>query len=185
MKNKKLIKNTRILCNIAMLTAVAFVLGLYSVRVGLGIKMSFKFLPVFICAALYGPIPGGICGAASDAVSYIINPVGAYLWQYTLIEFLYGLSFGVFFKNSSGLNKTNIIKAFICITLNTVLLSIFANAYVLKDLINRGYIETIVYRMPSTLVNMLLRYVGIFVALKIMPVLRKAAGIENNSCQSF
>ena len=47
------------LCNIAMLT-VAFVLGLYSVRIGLGIKMSFKFLPVFLCAALYGPLGGGI-----------------------------------------------------------------------------------------------------------------------------
>lgn len=178
MKNKTLLKNTRMLCNIAMLTAVAFVLGLYSVRIGLGIKMSFKFLPVFLCAVLYGPIGGGICGAVSDVLAFLINPTGVFLWQYTVIELLYGVSFGLFFKNASGLNKTNVIKAILCITLNTVLLSIFANAYVLKNLINRTYIDTIIYRMPSTTVNMILRYIGIFAVLKIMPVLKKAAGIE-------
>lgn len=182
---KTLTKNTRTLCNIAMLTAIAFVLGLYSVRIGLGIKMSFKFLPVFVCAALYGPIGGGICGTVSDVLAFLLNPTGAFLWQYTLIEFLYGVSFGLFFENASGLNKNNVIKALICVTLNTLLLSICANAYVLKDLINRSYIETIIYRMPSTLVNMVLRYVGIFAVLKVMPMLKKAAGFQNNSAKAF
>ena len=90
------------LCNIAMLTAVAFVLGLYSVRIGLGIKMPFKFLPVFLCAALYGPLGGGICGAVSDVLAHIINPAGPFLWQYTLIEFLYGVSFCFFSKMRSA-----------------------------------------------------------------------------------
>lgn len=172
MTKNQLIK-TKQLCTVAMLIALSFILGAFSLRIGVGIKVSFKFLPVFLCSALFGPLMGGLCGALSDVVSYIVNPVGAFLWQYTLIEFLYGVSFGLFFYKKSGLNVENIIRLVICISINTVLLSTLANAYILKDLIGRTFIETIIYRTPSTIINMLFRYVGIILVLRFMPLFKK------------
>ena len=165
--------NTKQLCIIAMLIAISFILGTYSLRIGVGIKVSFKFLPVFLCSALFGPIFGGLCGALSDIVSYLVNPVGAFLWQYTVIEFLYGLSFGLFFYNRSGINFKNIIRLVICITLNTILLSSLANAYILKDLMGRSFYETLIYRIPSTTINMIFRYIGIIFILRFMPIFKK------------
>jgi len=167
------IYSTKKLCIVAMLIAISFILGTFSLRVGVGIKVSFKFLSVFLCSALFGPLMGGLCGALSDIVSYIVNPVGAFLWQYTLIEFLYGVSFGLFFYNKSGITANNIVRMIICISLNTILLSTLANAYILKDLMGRTFIETIIYRTPSTIVNMLFRYIGIILILKFMPLFRK------------
>lgn len=173
MQNKS-ITITKKICAVAMFTAIAVILGAYSLRIGVGIKISLKFIPVFLCSVFFGPIFGGLCGALSDIISYLLNSVGAFLWQYTVIEFLYGLSFGLFFKGAKGLNTKTIIRTILCVTLNTILLTTFADAYVLKDLLGRGYLETIIYRIPSTAVNMVFRFIGIFVMLKILPVIRKA-----------
>lgn len=170
---------TKKLCICAMLIAIAFVLGSFSLRVGVGIKISFKFIPVVICAVFFGPVYAGLCGAISDILAYFVNSAGGYLWQYTLIEFLYGFSYGLFFKNADKLNKKTIIMTIICVLLNTIVLTNFADAYVLKDLMGRGYVETMLYRMPSTVINMCFRFIGIFVILKFIPSLKKVSKLTD------
>ena len=117
--------NTKRLCTMAMLIAIAFILGSAAIRIGATIKISFKFLPTFVSAVFFGPLWGGMCGLLSDALAYLINPgSGPYLLQIGLVEFLYGLSYGLFFYKANELNKKNIIKVFICIILNTLILSL-------------------------------------------------------------
>ena len=159
---------TKTLCSAAMLTALSVVLGIFSVRIGLGIKISFKFLPVFLSAVLFGPLWAGLCGALSDILAYIVNPVGSFLPQITIVEFLYGVSYGIFLYKANSLNRTTACKAVGCILTNAVLLSTFAMAYVLKDLMGMGYWEMLLFRLPSVAVNTLLQFFGIFLTLKIL-----------------
>ena len=86
-------------CAIAMLIAITVILGIVSgnLRIGNISKISVSFISVYVAAVLFGPIVGGFVGAAADIVSYFANPTGAYIWQLTLIEFLYGAVFGLFF----------------------------------------------------------------------------------------
>lgn len=87
-----------------MLTALTVILGYVSgfLRVGNISKISISFIPVYISGAIFGPLTGGIVAATADIISYITNPTGVYLWQLTLIEFLYGFLFGIIFYRKTG-----------------------------------------------------------------------------------
>ena len=86
------------LCILAMLTALTVVLAVYGTfRIGNVIKIPTKFITVFISAALYGPIWGGVVAAIGDLLNSFLMPVGPWLPQITIVEFLCGFMFGLFF----------------------------------------------------------------------------------------
>ncbi len=167
-------QNTLRICTVAMLVAAAVVLGMYSLRIGSGIKISFKFIPMVVCSAFFGPVWGGLCGGVSDFIAYLFNPAGgAYLFPISIVEFLYGVSYGLFFYGIKKFDKTTMFKVVACILLNTVVLSTFVMAYILKDLMGMTYMSAIIYRMPATLLNMVIHLVGVTLILKYVPKLSK------------
>lgn len=170
--------NTKRICTMAMLIAIAFVLGSAAIRIGATIKISFKFLPTFVSAVFFGPLWGGMCGLLSDALAYLINPgSGPYLIQIGLVEFLYGLSYGIFFYKSNDLNKKNIIKVFVCILINTLILSLGVMSIILMDLTNTTFCQVLITRIPSSALNTILQISGISILLKYMPSLKKISKI--------
>ncbi len=171
--------NTKRICTMAMLIAIAFILGSAAIRIGATIKISFKFLPTFVSAVFFGPLWGGMCGLLSDALAYLINPgSGPYLIQIGLVEFLYGLSYGVFFYKSNDLNKKNIIKVFVCVLINTLILSLGAMSFILMDLTNTTFYQVLITRIPSSALNMILQISGISILLKYMPSLKKISKLQ-------
>lgn len=86
------------LCMLAMLTALTALLAVYGTfRVGNLIKVPTKFISVFITAAVFGPVWGGVVGALGDVLNSFLMPVGPWLVQITAVEFVYGFVFGLFF----------------------------------------------------------------------------------------
>lgn len=167
-------KNTKKLCMLAMLLAVAVVLGAFSFRIGSGIKITFKFIPIFLSSVIFGPICGGILGFLSDLLAYLFNPAGgAYLPHIGFVEALYGISFGIFFYRASEFNKRNLVKLIICLFINTVFFSLLLMSFFLKDLMGMTFLNTLVMRIPSTVVNILLHFGGISVMLNSMPRIKK------------
>ena len=176
---KKEYLSTKKICTLAMLIAVSVILGMLSIRFGPAIKISFKFIGVFLCSMLFGPVAGGLCGGISDFLAYFVNPgSGAMMWQITIVEVLYGISFGLFFSNSQGLNSKNFIKLLICLLINTTLLSLIAMSYILKDLMGITFYQTLIIRIPSAIFNFFIQLLGISYALKYSHSLRKIAGIK-------
>lgn len=170
MKKKVNIKDTRFLTILAMLLAISVVLGIHSIRIGSGIKISFKFVSVFVTSALFGPLYGGVCGFLSDLLAYLFNPAGgAYMPQIGLVEALYGISFGLFFYNKSGVNLKNTIRLLICLVLNSTILSLGLMSYFLSKLMVMTYLNTLIMRVPSTIINTLIHFTLILVILKVLP----------------
>lgn len=171
--------NTKRICTMAMLIAIAFILGSAAIRIGATIKISFKFLPTFVSAVFFGPLWGGMCGLLSDALAYLINPgSGPYLIQIGLVEFLYGLSYGIFFYKSNDFNKKSIVKAIMCILINTLVLSLGAMSFILMDLTNTTFYQVLITRIPSSALNMILQISGISILLKYMPSLKKISKLQ-------
>lgn len=167
---------THKICTIAMLVAISFVLGALSIRIGAGIKISFKFLPVFVCSALFGPLMGGLCGALADFLSYFLNPgSGAFMPQITFVEFLYGFSFGLFFFKSELITKKNILKTAACVLLNTLVLSLGLMSFILMDLVGLSYTQTLLMRLLSSSITMVVQFFGILALLRYMPQFKKLA----------
>ena len=60
-------------------------------------KFSISFISVYMAAMLYGPVAGGFVGAAADIISCIVFPLGALVWEITVMECIYGVMFGLCF----------------------------------------------------------------------------------------
>jgi ECF transporter S component (folate family) len=77
-KKSASIRNVYSLTLAAMLVAMSVVIGIFcktflNFADGL-LRVSFENLPIILGGMIFGPITGGIIGAASDLVSYLLSP---------------------------------------------------------------------------------------------------------------
>ena len=77
MSKKKRINSITVLTTSAMMTALSVVIGIFCktyLNFGTGLfRITFENLPIIMSGIIYGPIIGGIVGAASDLVSYLFS----------------------------------------------------------------------------------------------------------------
>ena len=169
------IKTVKDLCALALLIAITVLLGIYSLRFGSAIKISFKFISVFITAAIFGPFWGGAVGAIADIVAFIVNPVGgAFLPQITMVEFLYGFTYGLFFFNLSSWNgfKT-MFRVIVCVIMQITFLNLWLTTHLLVPIMNMNFDALLVMRAVSGVINMAIQLVTISVMTKYISSFRK------------
>ncbi len=63
----------------AMLAAVAVILGYFSIEYGQFIRIGFSGIPNGIVDYLFGPVVGGIFHGALDIIKYMMKPTGPFL----------------------------------------------------------------------------------------------------------
>jgi len=169
------IKTVKDLCALALLIAITVLLGIYSLRFGSAVKISFKFISVFITAAIFGPFWGGAVGAIADIVAFIVNPVGgAFIPQITMVEFLYGFTYGLFFFNLSSWNgfKT-MFRVIVCVIMQITILNLWLTTHLLVPIMNMNFDALLVMRAVSGVINMAIQLVTISVMTKYISSFRK------------
>ena len=110
------------LCTMAMLVAITFGLSYISgfLRIGDSIKFNISFMSVYVGAALFGPVAGGVIAALADVISFVANPTGAFVPIFTVMEFVNGMLFGFFLYRPSNARRKLIwvfLLIFICAVL--------------------------------------------------------------------
>lgn len=176
------------MCTLALLIAVTIVLSMYAtLRIGSYIKVSLKFIPVFITGALFGPVPAGLVGFLGDLLNTFIQPVGPWLPQLSLIEFLFGFTFGMCFYKHTSMSPSYILRLVICVIIQFAL-SIFLNTLFLVQMgyvpaftaaIDAGltywqsFAAAVVSRLPASLAKLVLQCVVIAVSAAYLPVFEK------------
>lgn len=157
--------NVKKLCVIGMLTALTAALGMYcTIRVGAGIKISFKFVSVYLLASVFGPVWGGLSCVISDILSYAVNPVAAFMPLITFSEFLYGFTDGLFYYGKTDFDKERVIRIILCVTIEIIFINIFLTSYFLIPVMGMGYKELIIMRIPAALINYAVR-IGLLIPL--------------------
>ena len=78
MKNERIFGSVKRLALAAMLTAMSVVIGIFCKTVlnfadGL-FRITFENLPIILGGIMFGPIAGGVIGAGSDLISYLLSP---------------------------------------------------------------------------------------------------------------
>ncbi len=162
MYNKKefAIKRLSIL---AMLVAITVILAVFcTIRIGNAIKIPLKFITVFITAALYGPICGGVVGALGDILNSFLVPIGIPLPQITIVEFIYGVIMGLFFYKRQGVY----INTVICSVILT-LLDIFVVSYILTSV---GYFPSVSVAISMRIIASLIKFL---IYILVFPILKK------------
>lgn len=178
-ESKPKLSGTKDLCVLALLTALTVLLAVYgTIRVGAGIKVSFKFISVFMTAVLFGPLWGGAVGALADVIAFVINPVGGvFLPQITMIEFLHGFVYGLFFFGANRwCGLSTVIRIVLCVLIQTLLLTFALTTYFLMPLMQMSYGALLAMRSVSVLVSMSAQIVVLLFLNKYMSALRKAVG---------
>ena len=120
-----------------MLTALTVVLSYLSgyLRIGTLMKFSISFISVYMAAMLYGPLAGGFVGVAADIISCFVFPLGALVWEITLMEYFYGILFGLIFFRGRFFIRNIYIRVILCSLIRFVA-DVFIKTLVLA---NYGY----------------------------------------------
>ena len=155
--------STRDLCFMAMLVAITLMLSAISgyLRIGDAIKFNIRFISVYVGAALYGPLAGGVIAAMADIISFLINPTGAFIPVFTIMEFINGVFFGLFLYRT-GVEKQSVLKmlilAFLC-ALCQFCVNMFWRTYELSMLYNWPFWVKFMERLPSNIVMLVCKIV--------------------------
>ena len=164
------------LCILALLTAITVVLAMFGTfRIGNVVKIPIKFISVFVTAALFGPVAGGITSALGDIINSFAFPVGPWLPALTIVEFLSGFLFGVFYHNKNLKGKGYFIRTFLCVMFLFVLDMIITT----YSLTSAGYFVSFeagfMMRLPAGVTESVIQTAVLLGASAFMPSLKNEA----------
>jgi ECF transporter S component (folate family) len=70
--------SVRVLTMSAMLVATSVIIGIFCktfLNFGMGLfRVTFENLPILAAGLMFGPVVGGLAGAATDIISYLLSP---------------------------------------------------------------------------------------------------------------
>lgn len=176
-KRKSSSINTRNLVRAAFLTAISIVLtrflsvtlpitGLPAIRVGFGRA------PIVMSGLLFGPILGGITGAAADVIGMLINPTGVYHPGFTISAILDGVIPGLlailYRRRAKHANYFTVGRIFTAEFILTILNSIILNTLWLTQLLGRAYMILLPARLINALVNLPIQTFIVYTLLKYL-----------------
>ena len=125
--------STRNISLVSLLVAMSIILSrIASIRIAIGgvegIRIGFGKLPIILGSFILGPFYGGLIGAISDFLGYIIQPIGPYIPHFTVISALCGILPVVLFRMLRG-NEENIINILIPVGITTSITELFLISY--------------------------------------------------------
>lgn len=106
------------------------------------LRIGFGFLPVAICAILFGPLWAGVCYAIGDVISITLLTTGTPFPGFTLSAFLTGAVYGIFLHNKEVtftrvLLASTIIVLFINLGLDSLWLSMLYHKAFMPIMVGR------------------------------------------------
>ncbi len=159
--------NVRVITTAGMLLAVAVILGFFKIPVTQLIEIRLQFLPIACAAMLFGPAVGGILGALSDILGYLVRPTGPFFPGFTVSAALQGVIYG-FFLYRKEISWKRIVPAQAA---DMILISFLLNPLWLSILYGQGFWVVFTARI---LKNLIMFPINTLLLLALMRPLQKA-----------
>lgn len=97
--------STKLVVTIGLLAATHIILSRFlSINTAI-LKIGFAFVPVFLAAWAYGPLPAAAVGALGDFLGAVLFPIGPYFPGFTLSCALTGVLFGLLLHKEQTLPR--------------------------------------------------------------------------------
>ncbi len=172
--------NTHTLAICGMFLALKMVLGTFSIRLSNILSISFSFLAVVAAGVLFGPMVGGIFGAAGDILSYFLHPDGPFFLGFTLNAFLSGFLYGlILYKRPVKLWRAVFAKAVV-----TVLINFFLNPLWLSILYGKAFFAVMSVRWIAELIKFPVNTALLFFLLKLLDKTRITRIVQEKCCKN-
>jgi len=139
--------NLQQLCRVALLIAIQVVLSRFCSFSTMGLKIGLGFLPIMLCAMLYGPVWAGVCGGVSDVIGALLFPIGTYHPGFTFCAVMMGVVYGLFLYRR---NDRLIWRALGAAVLNSFVIGLFLNTLWISQLYgSKTYWGWVMYRLSE------------------------------------
>ena len=141
----KELKSVKTLATCALMLAVGTMLGYFSIKLDNDKTVGISVIAPQLVSALYGPVVGGIVGAAGDILDCILNPKGPFFPGYTLNAVLGQMIYGmVLYKKNLSLLRILMSKILVAVLVNLPLGSLWSWMF-----ISKGYFAILVGKIAQ------------------------------------
>lgn len=142
------LKNASTIAICGLLIALNVVLGLFAIVITNVLQIRFSFLAVAVAGFLYGPVVGGIVGAVSDIVNFVVRPTGPFIPGFTLDAFFTGFIYAlVLYKK-----KITVRRVLAANTAVMIIVNIFFNSIWLSLMYGQAFTAIISARIIKNLI---------------------------------
>ena len=154
---------TKQVCTLAVFIALAVVFDiLLTIPISQSLQISFSYIPIFVIAALYGPVSGGITYVISDAISALLL-YGSVSPLLSITAFLSGFIFGLCFYKKYTFSAGFVIRLVVCVLLQFAI-SLFLNTYFLTVMYNFIFKAKVIERLPTSVFKLVVQSVVFYVS---------------------
>lgn len=158
--------STKIITQVAVLLAMEVILSRFFDISTPVTKFSLAFVPLAVCAALFGPVYGGVMAGMADFLGAVLFPKGPFFPGYTLNAILYGVALGMALKEG----RRKWWQLLLALVFNHVVVGIFLAALWGHFLTGMPYWAVVAKRVVQAAVVIPLQF--IVIGLMLRPVER-------------
>jgi ECF transporter S component (folate family) len=162
---------TKKMVTVALLIALNVLLTRFCAINTLYVKIGLGFVPIAVCAILYGPVWAGVAGGMADFLGAILFPIGAYFPGFTFSAALTGIVFGLFLQGNDLKPQTTLYA----VGVNCIVISLFLNTYWLSYLYSASFQGLLITRMLQNCIMFPIQFIMIRV-LRRLPLHEMASG---------
>lgn len=144
---KKLV-NVRIITTAGMLLAAAVVLGFFKIPITQVAEIRLQFLPVAAAGMLLGPFWGGVTGALSDILGYMVRPTGPFFPGFMVSAAIQGVIYGLILHGK----EASIRRILLSQAVDLISVNFFLNSLWLSMLYGQGFLAVFTARIIKNLV---------------------------------
>lgn len=161
-------RNLKSLILAGLTVALATVIGMIYIPVGMNLRISFTFLVLIFGSMLFGPAVGAAAGIAYDLVSFLLFPSGVFFPGYTLSSMLELFIYGLFlYRSQISVVRIFVMKFIVDFAIHVGLGSLWS-----EMLFGKGYYYFFVKSLVKNTIMLPIEVVMIVVLLRIfLPVL--------------
>lgn len=164
------------LCGTALFAAVSMVVGRFLSVNMWNMSIGFAFLPTLVCAMLFGPLWGGVCGGIADLVGALLFPFGPYFPGFTATAFLTGALFGFIGRLDEKITNRWLfaLSAFGIVFINQSVCSLLLNTLWISVLYSAPYLPNLFVRLPEAAVMLAVETAAaIIIREAVLPPVKK------------
>lgn len=158
------LKNPRVLAVCAMMMALNIILGTFTIRFSAYLRVGFGFVTQPVVAMLFGPMVCCVTGLIQDVVSYLLNPVGAFVPAYTLCVGISGIFHGLILYHKPVTFWRVLLAKLVVIVVGNILL----NSIALAPTVGSGFIGILPSRILKNLLLLPIQTVVCYLILRLV-----------------
>lgn len=141
-------KDTKKLVFVALFIALQIVLTrFFSIQTPI-VRIGFGFLPLAICAMMFGPWIGGIAAVIADIIGVVLFSSGAFFPGFTLTAFLTGAVYGLLLHNK----PKNFIRIALAAVIVTMVINLGLDTLWVKMITGNAYLAILPTRVVKSLI---------------------------------